>query len=149
MTGSEQSSGIGRSREPRRPFWLQRPVAVWVIAGSAAGCVAAATAPPTRVVVVTGPPPAPIVEEITPQPQPKSIWIAGYWHWNGIQYAWIPGHWEAARRDGATWRAPRYVRNDAVYFYEPGTWWTAVAPSGGLAPATPASVDPGGAKAFR
>jgi hypothetical protein len=124
------------------------------------GCVAAATAPPSRAIVVTGPPPAPIAEEPTAPPQPASVWIAGYWHWTGIQYAWIPGHWEAAPRTGAVWRAPRYVKNEGSYIYEPGTWWNGVlAPGGppGLAPASggppglaPASGGPPGlANAFR
>jgi hypothetical protein len=114
------------------------------------GCVAAATAPPTRVIVVSGPPPAPLAEELTPQPQPASVWIAGYWHWNGIQYAWIPGHWEAKPRAGAIWRPPRYVKNEGSYVYEPGTWWTDVLTQPGLAPAngSPAGLVPGQANAF-
>ena len=95
-----------------------------LVSGAAnSGCVAAATAPPTRVIVVTGPPPAPITEELTPQPQSASVWIAGYWHWTGIQYAWIPGHWEASPRAGAVWQAPRYTKSEGSYLYEPGTWW--------------------------
>jgi hypothetical protein len=110
----------------------------------ASGCVATATAPPSRAIVVTGPPPAPIAEEPTAQPQPASVWIAGYWHWTGIQYAWIPGHWEAAPRNGAVWLAPRYVKNEGSYIYEPGTWWNGVlAPaSGGPAVLAPASGGP-------
>jgi hypothetical protein len=105
-----------------------------VIAGLALGClglgcVAAATTPPARVIVVTSPPPPPIVEERTPQPRASTSWIAGYWHWTGIQYAWIPGHWEASPRVGATWRAPRYVKAEGSYIYEPGTWWTAPLPT--------------------
>src|ERR1700689_1066644 len=124
------------------PVRLAALVATFVaLAGAeSAGCVAAATAPPSRVIVVTGPPPAPIAEEVTPQPHPASVWITGYWHWTGIQYAWIPGHWEAAPRAGATWRAPRYVKNEDSYIYEPGTWWTGVVVPGivdpGLAPAS-------------
>ncbi len=87
------------------------------------GCVAAAAPPPARAIIVTGPPPAPIVEEPSPRPQAQAVWIAGYWHWTGIQYAWIPGHWEAAPSSGATWRAPRYTRVEGAYVYEPGSWW--------------------------
>jgi YXWGXW repeat-containing protein len=89
------------------------------------GCVAAVTTPPARAIIVAGPPPAPLVEERTPSTQPLAVWIAGYWHWTGIQYAWIPGHWEVAPPSGATWRAPRYTKMEGAYVYEPGTWWTA------------------------
>ena len=118
-------------------------------AAAAVGCVAAATAPPSRAIVVTGPPPAPIAEEPTAQPQPATVWITGYWHWTGIQYAWIPGHWEATPRAGAVWRAPRYVKNEGSYIYEPGTWWNGVLAPGGAAGLAPASGgSPGLANAF-
>jgi hypothetical protein len=101
-------------------------------------CVATTTAPPARVIIVAGPPPAPLVEERTPRPaQPLAVWIAGYWHWTGIQYAWIPGHWDVAPPTGATWHAPRYVKTEGAYIYEPGTWWP-----------PPASVSPATANAF-
>src|SRR5579871_1343005 len=87
------------------------------------GCVASTMTPPARAIIVTGPPPAPLVEERPPPTHPLAVWIAGYWHWTGIQYAWIPGHWEATPPAGATWRAPRYVKTEGVYTYEPGTWW--------------------------
>jgi hypothetical protein len=103
------------------------------------GCVATTSAPPSRAIIVSGPPPAPIVEEPTLPPHAQAMWIAGYWHWTGIQYAWIPGHWEEAPPKGSTWRAPRYVSADGAYFYEPGRWWTE--PSG-----VPAA--PPGANAF-
>jgi hypothetical protein len=105
--------------------------------GLSGACVAT-TAPPSRAIIVTSLPPAPLVEERPPQPRPATVWIAGYWHWNGIQYAWIPGHWEASPHVGATWRAPRYVKVESSYVYEPGTWWTGA----GQAPGAegPASV---------
>jgi hypothetical protein len=86
------------------------------------GCVAAAIAPPSRVVVVNGPPPAPVEEERPPQPHAAAVWVAGYWLWNGIQYAWIPGRWETAPRAGAIWQAPRYVKTEGAYVFEPGAW---------------------------
>ena len=85
------------------------------------GCVATAQSGPTRGVVVSGPPPAPLAEERPPPPPGPSVWIAGYWHWSGMQYAWIPGHWETAP-PGATWSGPRYTVTDGTTIYEPGTW---------------------------
>jgi hypothetical protein len=86
-------------------------------------CVAASSVPPPRGIIVSGPPPAPLVEEASPRTQPLAVWIGGYWHWTGIQYAWIPGHWEAPPPSGARWRAPRYVKTEGAYVYEPGRWW--------------------------
>ncbi|MGH7271868.1 MAG: hypothetical protein ACREJ3_15670 [Polyangiaceae bacterium] len=90
-----------------------------------AGCVieAGEAAPPTEV-AVAGPPPQPVREVRSPPPKNvRAIWVAGYWHWTGMQYTWIPGHWESARA-GAEWRAPHYTVREGVYFYEPGGWST-------------------------
>jgi hypothetical protein len=91
------------------------------IALTSAGCVATAQSPPSRGIVVSGPPPAPLAEDRPLAGRPGATWVAGYWHWTGMQYAWIPGHWESAP-PGATWSAPRYVNADGSYFYEAGTW---------------------------
>ena len=88
----------------------------------AAGCVVEGSmAPPAGGVAVSGPPPQPIQETRPPAPGPHAVWIAGYWHWTGMQYTWIPGHWEQAPA-GSRWRAPGYSLRDGTYFYEPGGW---------------------------
>jgi hypothetical protein len=39
----------------------------------------------------------------TPQaPRPGHVWVAGYWHWSGMRYEWVPGRWEQ--------EAPAYLR---------------------------------------
>jgi hypothetical protein len=50
------------------------------------------------------------------------VWVSGYWHWTGMQYTWIPGHWEGAPPPGAHWHGPRYSFHDGAYYYEPGGW---------------------------
>jgi len=85
------------------------------------GCVATAQSTPARGVVVSGPPPAPLAEDHPAQPAASAQWVAGYWHWTGMQYAWIPGHWETPP-PGAIWSAPRYMTADGAYFYEAGGW---------------------------
>jgi hypothetical protein len=73
---------------------------------------------------VSGPPPAPLEDRRPWQPpEPGSVWVAGYWHWTGMQYTWIPGHFERAPA-GAQWRIPRYSTREGTYFYEPGRWAT-------------------------
>ncbi len=87
-----------------------------------AACVVNDPESPPRGVIVSGPPPAPMREEARPPaPSAQAIWVAGYWHWTGLQYAWIPGHWEAAPA-GAVWNAPRVTVHDGRYIYETGGW---------------------------
>lgn len=120
---------------------------VCLLALASGACVVTTTAPVPRGILVSGPPPAVVREERPPPPPaPQASWIAGYWHWTGIQYAWIPGHWEAAPPMGATWRAPLYVQNNGAYFYEPGGWAPSQVRS--ASPAQPASAPPPSAEAF-
>jgi hypothetical protein len=86
-----------------------------------AGCVVEAGVSASSGVAVAGPPPEPMREARPAPPNPQAVWVAGYWHWTGMQYTWIPGHWEQAA-PGAQWRAPRYSIHDGTYFYEPGSW---------------------------
>jgi hypothetical protein len=88
----------------------------------AGGCVIearSATAP--YEIAVAEPPPQPVSEARPNAPDASAIWISGYWHWSGLQYAWIPGHWEIPRA-GERWVAPHYVMRDGVYYYVPGGW---------------------------
>jgi hypothetical protein len=88
----------------------------------ASGCVIQESSPLPRGVVVAGPPPEPVREMRPGPPHPRAVWISGYWHWTGMQDAWIPGHWEQAPPPGARWHGPRYTFHDGAYYYEPGGW---------------------------
>jgi hypothetical protein len=96
-------------------------LATVLIAACASGCVIQESTPPPRGVVVSGPPPEPVREDGPPSPREHGVWVGGYWHWTGMQYTWIPGHWEAERA-GARWHPPRYSFRDGSYYYEPGGW---------------------------
>jgi hypothetical protein len=98
---------------------------VWIIAVFIGGCVIETAAATPTGVAVSGPPPEPVYEARPSTARAQGIWIAGYWHWTGLQYTWIPGHWEDGP-PGARWRAPRYLLRDGVYYYEPGRWWAPV-----------------------
>jgi hypothetical protein len=91
------------------------------LASSLASCVATVEERPARVLYVAGPPPAPLAETESAPPAPGMVWVEGYWHWNGVQYVWIPGHWESPP-PGAVWIAPRYVMVDGKYAYRAGRW---------------------------
>lgn len=87
-----------------------------------AGCVVeAGVSTSVSGVAVSGPPPEPVREARPLPPDAQAVWVAGYWHWSGMQYTWIPGHWESPPA-GASWHAPRYSLRDGTYFYEPGSW---------------------------
>ncbi len=93
-----------------------------------AACVVNEPEAPSRGVVVSGPPPAPVREDRPAPPAGPSVWVNGYWHWTGVQYAWIPGHWDAPP-PGSAWAGPVYSMRDGRYFYQSGSWQ----PSGGQA----------------
>jgi hypothetical protein len=95
-------------------------VAVALVAALPA-CVVQTNEPPARSVVVAGPPPPPVPETQPPPPQPAALWVPGYWHWTGMQYAWIPGRWESPP-PGTHWYGPQYGIRSGTYFYEPGGW---------------------------
>jgi hypothetical protein len=47
-------------------------------------------------------------EQVPPPPGERFIWEPGHWHWNGVQYVWVNGH---------------YVERRAHYgHYVPGHW---------------------------
>src|SRR5580658_8841455 len=38
--------------------------------------------------------PQPPGPEVAPQPpSPATVWVPGYYDWNGLQYVWIAGYW--------------------------------------------------------
>ena len=47
-------------------------------------------------------------EVIPPPPGARVLWEPGHWHWNGVQYVWLGGHYIQRR--------PNYVH------YVPGHW---------------------------
>lgn len=96
-------------------------LALVALLATTGACVVNEAESPARGVVVSGPPPPAVREERPAAPGPQSVWVVGYWHWTGMQYAWIPGHWDAPP-PGAVWNAPVYTARDGKYFYETGGW---------------------------
>ena len=93
----------------------------WFLAVSAlllGACVAGAERRPTHAEAAAGAPPPdgepsagqvlaetrlpPDDEPTGPPPDEHHVWVRGYWHWDGVRYAWRPGRWERAR--------PGYIR---------------------------------------
>ena len=54
------------------------------------------------------PPPADQPEVVPPPPGGALVWRPGHWHWNGVRYVWVHGH---------------YIARPAVYgHWVPGHW---------------------------
>jgi hypothetical protein len=110
------------ARSARALGLLSAALAAGVVAlGCVMGCVVEAVNPRPAGMPVAGPPPEPMREVHPTAASPRAFWVAGYWHWTGMQYTWIPGHWEEPP-PGARWQAPHYSLHDGTYFYEPPRW---------------------------
>ncbi len=72
------------------------------------------------------PPPAPPVESRPPVPFTGAVWVAGSYHWDGIDWRWQTGHWTQPPRAGAVWVAPAQVSVGGAVVIRPGAWIDAV-----------------------
>ncbi len=73
-------------------------------------------------VMVAEAPPAVIVEPRTVAPTATSVWIDGYWHWDGSHYRWEKGHWDTVPAGYAHWVPASYMQVGNQYRYTPGHW---------------------------
>ena len=93
-----------------------------LLAVSAAGC---ALPPPGEGVVWVrlGPPP-PRREVIieTERPGPEFVWVTGYYRWDGVVYAWVPGHWDRPPRPRAVWVTGRWYHERRGWYWVEGHW---------------------------
>ncbi|PIG09242.1 YXWGXW repeat-containing protein [Comamonas sp. 26] len=96
-----------RTGRSHRQVWA---VTALVTAVALTGCVVAPTAPAYGYggdITASVAPPAPYVETIPVAPVVGSIWIGGFWDWEGGRHVWRPGHYEHAR-PGYTYRQPAW-----------------------------------------
>ena len=87
-----------------------------------------ALAPPVSPVVasnveieVAGQPPVAVAENIPPNPDNDSVWIAGAWDWRG-RWVWVKGRWEHPPHPGAVWVSNRYQHHGGKYAFIRGGW---------------------------
>ncbi len=71
--------------------------------------------------VVDTPPPAPRAVVRPAAPYANSVWVDGYWGWNGGVYAWVPGFWTAPRA-GYVYVQPRWIRRGRSWGFVGGYW---------------------------
>src|ERR1043165_5471667 len=70
---------------------------------------------------VSSMPPEPLYEQMTPSPSDGSVWIDGYWHWNGYEGVWVNGRWEREHL-GYVYVEPYYDYSGEQFIYTPGYW---------------------------
>src|SRR5262245_1679732 len=51
--------------------------------------------------ITIGPPPPPRVIRVPPSPQPRFVWVEGYWYPVGHHYKWHDGYWTRRPYEGA------------------------------------------------
>ena len=81
-----------------------------------------ACASPRGRVYVRVAPPVPVVEARIIAPGPGYIWAPGYYAWNGVAYAWMPGRWVRPPRPRAVWVPAHWVRERRGWYFEEGHW---------------------------
>lgn len=75
---------------------------------------------PPPIAVGWAPPPL-LVDSPPHQPSPSSVWIGGYWTWEG-SWIWAHGHWLAPPRKNYSWVQPYYEHRDGAVFFIDGHW---------------------------
>jgi len=61
-------------------------------------------------------------EQRPSRPGREFTWVQGFWHWQGNDWAWIPGRWDRPNDRGSRWVQARYAREGGGWRYEPGHW---------------------------
>jgi len=81
----------------------------------------AAPPPQTTVVESTPPPPAPQAETMVVAPGPGYVWIGGEWVWNG-GWVWVGGHWAYPPQPRAVWVRGYWWRDYHGWHWSSGYW---------------------------
>jgi hypothetical protein len=99
-------------------------LAAAVLTASLAGCI---VEQPRRagfaaeVIVPTAPPP-PRYEVIPTPPREFVEWRPGHWHWDGREYAWIPGEYVERPRREARWEPGHWAERPNGWVWVEGHW---------------------------
>ena len=63
------------------------------------------------------PVPPPRHESMPPPPHPRAIWQPGHWHWTGMRYDWMPGHYVERHPHYGRW-----VEGNWIWAPREGRW---------------------------
>jgi len=72
-------------------------------------------------ILVPRPPPPQIPEQMPTRPNPKMVWIPGYWDYRNNQYNWIGGAWVVPPQR-SHWVAPQWIRQVGQIIFVFGHW---------------------------
>jgi hypothetical protein len=97
-------------------------IAAAALMASLAAPALAQPSPNLEVRIATSAPPHLRHERIPPRPDHDSVWIKGYWHWEGSRWNWVDGRWERPAERTHRWIAPRYRHEGSAWRYEPPHW---------------------------
>ena len=67
--------------------------------------------------------PPPLQSEAPPPPpMAATIWVSGFWQWNGRVWVWVPGSWQMRPDAGSSWRPAEWKTRGTVHVLIPGGW---------------------------
>jgi len=67
------------------------------------------------------PPSAPAYDEPVPPPRRGQVWVQGHWEWQGDNYYWVHGKFEAAR-PGYYYEQPLWRQQGNRWAFRGGAW---------------------------
>jgi hypothetical protein len=68
-------------------------------------------------------PPTPVVvETFSPPPAPNSLWIPGYWSYDGYRYTWAAAHWEIPPQNARAYVTAHWEGRRGGYVFVPSYW---------------------------
>jgi hypothetical protein len=103
-----------------------------VLAGLLASCSnqpimpGGALPPPNMTIVAPKEPPAPQAEVVPDAPQGPPgyfAWEPGHWHWAGLGYVWVSGHYIERPYQASVWVPGAWNYDGALHWtWTPGHW---------------------------
>ncbi len=102
-------------------------------------------------VTVKAAPPEPMEEvvRLESKPDPKAVWIPGYWRWDAGEdkYEWVSGVWRREIPD-TTWKPGKWIKVGDDWEWQPGYWASKDSPDMvvvKITPPDPLKEEPGAA----
>lgn len=102
-------------------------------------------------VTVKAAPPEPMEEvvRLESKPNPKAVWIPGYWRWDAGEdkYEWVSGVWRREIPD-TTWKPGKWIKVGDDWEWQPGYWASKDSPDMvvvKITPPDPLKEEPGAA----
>jgi WXXGXW repeat (2 copies) len=95
-----------------------------VCAAMLSGCSAARSDPPAGPMAAVAPYPPPPNRAEIPPPAPSAdlLWLVGHWIWDGVKYAWTPGHYGQRPAPTANWLPGYWDQESGGWLWTEGHW---------------------------